>query len=76
MSTMAYGMPPSLQLSYVLTHDFSMAGEMWSKRRKLFNQHFSPAVIHKYEDLQLQSTHRMLLSLLISPDHFEEHVRW
>ena len=60
----------------LLVANIVLTGEEWAKRRKLFNQHFSPAVIKKYEHIQIQSTHRMLLNLLVSPDQYEEHVRW
>ncbi|KAM5539416.1 hypothetical protein V8D89_006868 [Ganoderma adspersum] len=51
-------------------------GQWWRRHRRMFWQRFHPGVVSKQFPLQEEATRKLLLRLLDTPEHFQEHVRY
>ncbi|KAH9847890.1 CyP450 monooxygenase [Lenzites betulinus] len=54
---------------------FMPYGQRWRQHRRIFWQHFRPAVISKYYPIQQAETRRFLARLLQSPLQLKDHIR-
>ncbi|EKM55873.1 uncharacterized protein PHACADRAFT_209385 [Phanerochaete carnosa HHB-10118-sp] len=51
-------------------------GDGWRIRRRLFHQQFRPMAVPHYHPMQVKGVHGLLRSLLDSPEHFRDHLRF
>ena len=54
---------------------FARYGAAWRHSRRIFEAHLGPAELEAYRPLEEQAVHRLLRSLLSSPDNFVQHLR-
>ena len=60
-------------------HDWNFGfmpyGERWRQHRRVVWQQMYPRAITKYESLQEEAIHRLLLRLLLRPQEMNAHIR-
>ncbi|KAF9450386.1 cytochrome P450 [Macrolepiota fuliginosa MF-IS2] len=50
-------------------------GDWWRRQRRVFHEYFHPNIVHKYQNIQLNTARAFLRRLLKSPDDFVLHIR-
>ncbi|KAH9476135.1 Cytochrome P450 monooxygenase COX2 [Psilocybe cubensis] len=49
-------------------------GQWWRRHRRLFNEHFHHKAVVNYQPIQLREARALLHRLLLSPEHFMDHI--
>ncbi|EKM54598.1 uncharacterized protein PHACADRAFT_96498 [Phanerochaete carnosa HHB-10118-sp] len=55
---------------------FMKYGDVWKEHRRLLHQYFRPLTVPQYHSSQAKNIHRLLQSLLDSPEEFVEHIQF
>jgi cytochrome P450 len=50
-------------------------GSLWRRSRRELHANFRPADLESYKPLKQRAVHRLLRSLLSSPDNFKQHFK-
>ena len=63
--------------SFGMDYNLGLAryGTAWRHSRREFQAHLGPAELEEYRPLEQRAVHRLLRSLLSSPDDFVQHLK-